>query len=250
MIGIIVQARMSSTRLPGKVLLPVNGTPMLKIQLTRLLKSKKVDKVVVATSNQSLDNPIGALCQQLNIPCYRGDLDDVLARFYGCAKAFNLSQVVRICGDCPLIDPQLIDDLIADHINSGVDYTSNCVQRCFPDGQDIEVFSFNALETAYFEAKKPSEREHVTPFIRNSLLFSLSDFVIGENYSAFRTSVDHQQDFEVISNIYNYFKGKEFGYKEIAHYLKTHPKVNALNANIELNEGYKRSLQQDTKQGF
>lgn len=250
MIGVIVQARMSSTRLPGKVLLPVNGTPMLKIQLTRLLKSQRANKVVVATSSQSSDNPIAALCQQLNIPCYRGELDDVLARFYGCAKALNFSKIVRICADCPLIDPQLVDDLIANHISSGVDYTSNCVQRCFPDGQDIEVFNFNALETAYFNAKKPSEREHVTPFIRNSLLFSLSNFAIDENYSDFRTSVDYLEDFEVISSIVTYFKDKEFGYQEIVHYLQTHPKVNALNADIELNEGYKRSLQQDKKQGF
>lgn len=250
MIGIIVQARMSSTRLPGKVLLPINGKPMLAIQLTRLLQASTADKVVVATSSETSDTPIETLCQQLQVACYRGDLNDVLARYYHCAKAFNFTHIVRICGDCPLIDPSLVDEIITAHLNSKADYTSNCVKRCFPDGQDIEVFSFAALETAFHNAKKPSEREHVTPFIRDSQLFSLHDFTIDHNYSAFRTSVDHPQDFDVISAIYTHFNEQPFGYKEIAHYLTTHPKVNALNADIELNEGYKLSLQQDKQQGF
>lgn len=250
MIGIIVQARMSSTRLPGKVLLPINGIPMLEIQLKRLTQTKVVEKVVVATSDEASDSPIEALCQKLNIPCYRGDLNDVLARFYHCAKAFNFTHIVRICGDCPLIDPMLIDEIVNAHITSRADYTSNCVTRCFPDGQDIEVFSFNTLASAYEKAIKPSEREHVTPFIRDSQLFSLHDFIIDHNYSAFRTSVDHQRDFDVISAIHAHFNGQPFGYKEIAHYLESHPKVNALNADIELNEGYKLSLQQDKQQGF
>lgn len=250
MIGIIVQARMSSTRLPGKVLLPINGVPMLEIQLKRLTQTKVVDKVVVATSNEALDSPIETLCQKLNIECYRGDLNDVLARFYHCAKAFNFSHIIRICGDCPLIDPELIDQIVSTHITNNTDYTSNCVTRCFPDGQDVEVFSFNTLETAYEKAKKPSEREHVTPFIRESNLFSLEDFTIDQDYSEFRISVDHPQDFEVISAIYRHFDGQQFGYQQIVEYLQSHPQVNALNADIELNEGYKLSLLQDKEQGF
>ena len=250
MIGIIVQARMSSSRLPGKVLMPIEGTPMLAIQLKRLLKSKKVDKGVVATSKESSDDDIESLCQSLNISCFRGNLDDVLARFYYCAKQFNFSQIIRICGDCPLIDPQLIDDIVTSHLKIGCDYTSNCVERHFPDGQDIEVFSFRALEHTFSNAKKPSEREHVTPYIRDSKLFSLSDFTIDEDFSEFRTSVDHRQDFEVICAIYSHFNNRDFGYKEIVQFLTTHPKVKALNADIELNEGYKLSLRQDKEQGF
>lgn len=250
MIGIIVQARMSSTRLPGKVMKKLGDKPMLQVQLERLKQTRLCQQLLVATSENPEDDAIATLCTNINVKCYRGDLNDVLARFYHCAKRFHLSNIVRICGDSPLIDPVLIDDVVQHHLSVQADYTSNCIKRHFPDGQDIEVFTFAALENAFNKAQKPSEREHVTPFIRDCGLYTLADYEIAEDYSQFRTSVDHPEDFEVITAIYNALHKQPFGYKEIAQFLLSHPQVNAINADIELNEGYKLSLLQDKQQGY
>lgn len=250
MIGIIVQARMSSTRLPGKVLKKLGNKPMLQVQLERLKQASSCQKLIVATSVDASDDAIVSLCEQLGIASFRGDLNDVLARFYQCANQFKLDHVVRICGDSPLIDPVLVDEVVKYHLSEHADYTTNCIKRHFPDGQDIEVFTFNALKHAFNTAKKPSEREHVTPYIRDCGLFKLADYEIEEDYSAFRTSVDHPEDFLVISEIYNALSHGKYGYQEIAQFLINNPQVNALNADIELNEGYKLSLLQDKQQGY
>lgn len=250
MIGIIVQARMSSTRLPGKVTKLLCEKPMMQVQLERLLTSKNKNKLIVATSDCDSDQVIAELCLKLEVDCFRGDLNDVLSRFYHCAKQQKLTHIVRICGDCPLIDPELVDSIIEYHLKSKADYTSNCIKRCFPDGQDIEIFSFSALESAYLNAQKPSQREHVTPYIRDCGNFTCANYTISADYSALRICVDQAEDFAVIEQVYKNLKSTNFGYEEIVKYLLANPQVTALNADIKLNEGYKKSLQQDKQQGF
>ena len=253
MIGIIVQARMSSSRLPSKVMLPLAGESMLHQQIKRLKMSQLTDHVIVATSNDDSDNPIAELCTSIDVPCFRGSLNDVLARYYFAAKENQFTTIVRICGDCPLIDAKLIDEIIKFHQESKAEYTSNCVKRYFPDGQDIEVFSFSALEQAYLCAKKPSEREHVTPYIRESGQFRMADFTADTDLSNYRICVDHQADFNVIETIYIQLSdqiGESFTYSDIVKFLDENPKIKALNADIELNEGYKKSLAEDKRLGF
>lgn len=253
MIGIIVQARMSSSRLPSKVMRPLAGQPMLYQQIKRLQRSQLADTLIIATSDDSSDDAIASLCTEHNITHFRGSLDDVLARFYFAAKANQLKTIVRICGDCPLIDAALVDSIIQFHTENHADYTSNCVQRYFPDGQDIEVFSFLALEQAYLLAKKPSEREHVTPFIRDSGQFTIKNYPSKIDLSAYRICVDHQADFDVANAIFTQLTsqiGEHFGVSDITHFLDNNPKIKALNADIELNEGYKKSLAEDKLLGF
>lgn len=249
---LIVQARLSSTRLPGKVQLPILDMPMLLRQLERLKLCQIVNTLVVATSINPEDDVIASLCDQQAICCFRGDLDDVLSRFYFCAKKFNAEQIIRISGDCPLIDPNLVDQIISHHLESKVDYTTNCIERTFPDGQDIEVFTFNALEQAFLQAKKPSQREHVTPYIRETGLFSTSNFLAKQDWSQYRMSVDHQVDFDLVSKVYEslYQHNPSFTLQDIIEFLNANPSVYKLNQHISLNEGYTQSLALDKSLGY
>jgi spore coat polysaccharide biosynthesis protein SpsF (cytidylyltransferase family) len=162
----IIQARMGSSRLPGKTIADVAGRPLLLHVVERTQRARRVDKVVVATTDRSSDDPIADLCQREGIQCFRGSEDDVLDRFYRTAQAHGADVVVRITADCPLIDAAVIDKVIARFQAGDCDYVSNILRYTYPDGLDTEVFSFAALERAWREAKKPSEREHVTPYLR------------------------------------------------------------------------------------
>src|SRR5215831_8692767 len=164
----ILQARASSRRLPGKVLKPILGRPMLERQIERVRRSRRMDRLTVATSTDASDDAIAALCQALTVDCFRGSLEDVLDRFYQAARQYAPRAVVRLTGDCPLTDPRVIDELIETHCREGYDYTANVLPpRQIPDGLDVEVIAMSCLETTWREAKLPSEREHVTPFIYN-----------------------------------------------------------------------------------
>jgi len=161
----VLQARMSSRRLPGKVLADVAGRPLLARQLERVARARRLDGLVVATSTESSDDPIAALCRSLGVDCARGSLHDVLERVAEAAAARGAEHVVRLTGDCPLLDPALLDHVVAIHRAGGHDYTSNALERTFPDGLDVEVVRHGALEEARREARDPYEREHVTPFL-------------------------------------------------------------------------------------
>lgn len=153
----ILQARTSSRRLPGKVLKPILGRPMLERQIERLRRAQRMDKLVIATSTDASDDPIAALCQSLSVDCFRGPLDDVLDRFYQAARRYAPRAVVRLTGDCPLADPQVIDELIETHSRESYDYTANILPpRQIPDGLDVEVIAMSCLETAWREARLPS----------------------------------------------------------------------------------------------
>ena len=159
----IIQARMSSSRLPNKVLLDLEGKPVLERIYQRLQRSKIVDKIVIATSDDISDDPIGLLCSQIHIPIYRGSLDDVLSRFYFAAQLNNADIIVRITGDCPVVDAGIVDELIEKVLTNSYDYA--CLSGEFPDGLDCSVMTFDSLEDAHLNARLASDREHVCPFI-------------------------------------------------------------------------------------
>lgn len=248
MILAILQARVSSTRLPGKVLKPILGRPMLVRQLERVKRSKLIDKLIVATSTDLSDSPIFDLCNKDEVACFRGNLDDVLDRFFNAAKPYKPDNILRLTGDCPLADPVLIDEVISYHLNGGYDYSSNTLEPTFPDGLDIEVFKYKCLEQAWKEAVLPSQREHVTPFIyQHPDRFKIGNFKNMLDLSGLRWTVDEPADFELISLIYNslYTKNPKFTTSDILAFLDSHPDLKAMNTHHERNEGVKKSFDKD-----
>lgn len=246
---LVTQARTGSTRLPGKILMEVNGTPLLKIHLDRLKKSKKADKIIVATTICEEDNIIEELAKEWGYEVFRGSENDVLDRFYQAVKKFNPLWVVRVTSDCPLIDPMLVDKVIEAVQLESKDYGSNVINETFPDGQDVEVFKFSALEKAWKEASKSSEREHVTPFIRNNSnlknenIFSAISYNNNIDYSNIRMTVDEQRDFELIYKVISEL-GLNKTWLEYTEYIISN-KLLEINGNIIRNEGYLKSLKND-----
>ncbi|RZD48881.1 MAG: acylneuraminate cytidylyltransferase, partial [Thaumarchaeota archaeon] len=166
MIGCIIQARMGSTRLPGKVVKKIDGEKtVLDYVINQLKASKKIDTIIVATTNLQEDDIIFNYLKFQQIECYRGSSEDVLDRYYQCAKKFGIDHILRITADNPLIDPKFIDIIIEKYKNEKCDFMTNAIHRTFPYGTEVEVFSFESLEKSWKMAKKPSEREHVTPFM-------------------------------------------------------------------------------------
>lgn len=248
----ILQARTSSRRLPGKVLKAILGRPMLERQLERLRRVRRFDVLVIATSTDTTDDAIAALCGEMGIGCYRGSLEDVLDRFYRAASLANASTVVRLTGDCPLTDPGLIDSLVDLHLGSEDDYTSNTLKRSYPDGLDAEVMRMSCLEVAWREARLPSEREHVTPFIyRHPERFRLGNLAQQKDLSALRWVVDDPADFDFVASIYAalYPTKPSFGTDDILALLESRPELAAKMGRAKLNEGYELSLQADAAAG-
>jgi spore coat polysaccharide biosynthesis protein SpsF len=246
---LITQARLGSSRLPGKVLLEVNKVPILKIHLDRLSKSKNIDKIIVATTNNSEDDIIEKNVIDWGYEVYRGSENDVLDRFYQAVINIKPNWIVRVTSDCPLIDPILVDRVIEFTQSANKDYGSNIIDETFPDGQDVEVFKFSALEKAWNEANKLSEREHVTPYIRNNSvlksgnLFSAISYKNNIDYSKIRMTVDEQKDFELINKIIIEL-GTEQSWLEYTEYIINN-KLLEINGNIIRNEGYLKSLKND-----
>ncbi|MGB9855722.1 MAG: aminotransferase class III-fold pyridoxal phosphate-dependent enzyme [Caldisericum exile] len=246
----ILQARVSSTRLPGKVLKPILGKPMLALQIERILQSKKIEKLVVATSSDASDDKIEDLCNELKLPCFRGKLDDVLDRFYQASLIWQPEHIVRLTGDCPLIDPDIIDQLILFYLDGDYDYVSNALEPTFPDGLDVEIFRYFALEEAWKEAKLPSQREHVTPFINSHPdKFKIANFKNHIDLSHHRWTVDEPEDFELIKIIYEklYPHNPNFRMSDILKFLENHPELIDLNKKFKRNEGYEKSLKEDRR---
>jgi spore coat polysaccharide biosynthesis protein SpsF len=246
---LITQARTGSTRLPGKVLMEVNNAPLLKIHLDRLCLSKNIDKIIVATTMNEEDDIIEKIGTGWGYEVYRGSENDVLDRFYQAVQKIKPTWVVRVTSDCPLIDPLLVDKVIEITKAENKDYGSNVIDETFPDGQDVEVFKFSALEKAWNEANKLSEREHVTPFIRNNSdlksgnLFSAISYKNNTDYSKIRMTVDEQKDFELINKIISDL-GSEKSWLYYTEYIIKNDLAN-INSNIIRNEGYLKSLQKD-----
>ena len=237
---VIIQARMSSTRLPGKVLMPIMGKPLLEYQIERVKQSKQLSDLVVATSEQAADEPIVKFCHDRNIKVFRGHLTDVLSRYYQCWKCLfdNADHIVRLTADCPLIDPTIMDEVISFALNAGYDYASNTLHPTFPDGLDVEVFTAKALETAFLAAKLKSEREHVTPYLYNHTeLFELGSYEADADHSAYRWTVDTREDLSLVNEIFKalYPIKKTFTMWDVIEHLDKHPHLLQINNMLERN---------------
>lgn len=244
----VLQARLGSTRLPGKVLMPMLGKPMLARQLERLRRARCLDRVIVATSIQPEDDAIEVFCREQGVGCHRGSVDDVLDRCFQAVAAIRPEFVMRLTGDCPLADPQVIDGLAEFFERGKYDYASNTIRPTWPDGLDAELMRFEAIEAAWRDAKLPSEREHVTPYIyKHPELFKLGSYENTIDLSALRWTVDEPADFELVSRIYSalYPANPAFTSADVLEYLRAHGDVAAINANFERNEGYQKSLARD-----
>jgi glutamate-1-semialdehyde 2,1-aminomutase/spore coat polysaccharide biosynthesis protein SpsF len=241
---------MGSTRLPGKTLADLAGCPMLARVVQRVQLARAVDRVVVATSTAAQDDPIAEFCTEARVACFRGSEDDVLDRFCGAAKAYSASVVVRITADCPLIDPGVIDRVIERYEVGDCDYATNTLRYTYPDGLDTEVFSMAALQQAWREAGKASEREHVTPYLRTGKFRTInveSDVAPAKKQ---RWTVDYPGDLEFVRGVYAALGGKvDFRYQDVVQLLKERPELAATQTETITNEGYYRSLYQQAKAG-
>jgi len=236
----ILQARMSSRRLPGKVLKPIMGEPMLARQIERLRRAKTIDRLVVATSNDPGDDAIAALCAKLGVDCFRGSLDNVLDRFCKAAELYQPEQVVRLTGDCPLADPKVIDAVVRFHLDGGYDYSSNTLHPTFPDGLDVEICRTACLAEAGREAGSPFQREHVTPFLyQQPGRYRLGDFRRSPDLSALRWTVDNAEDFDLVCRIYAalYPSRPDFALDDIRVLFENNPDLVKINAGYRRNEG-------------
>lgn len=246
----IVQARLGSSRLPGKVLLDIEGRPLIRHVVERCAASKHIEEIVVATTEEAVDDRLARyLGAELNVPVFRGSTDDVLSRFIGAARQSGADIIVRITADDPLKDAAVIDEgieaLLAD---PALDYCSNTLNPTFPEGLDIEVFRFSALERADREARLASEREHVTPYIwKNPDLFQVRNFEYPENISDWRLTVDKPDDLELMRAIFAAL-GKTnnlFSYRDVIDLLKQKPELREINAGTQRNEGYLKSVHEE-----
>jgi glutamate-1-semialdehyde 2,1-aminomutase len=234
----IIQARMGSTRFPNKVLRPINGRPMIELLLARLAKARRIGQILLATSDDPRNQPLVDHVRRLGYEVFQGSENDVLDRYYQAAKPHQPDTVVRITGDCPLIDPELVDQVLAAYEAQRVDYLCNTLPPTYPDGLDTEVFSFRALEQAAQSATKPAEREHVTPFIRESGLFKTGNFAHKEDYSQERWTVDEAADFEVVSAVFNHFHPRtDFSWLEVLALRQSKPETFQANQHLARNEG-------------
>jgi spore coat polysaccharide biosynthesis protein SpsF len=237
----IVQARLSSTRLKGKVLKPILGRPLLWYVVSRLQRAAKVHKVLVATSIDASDDALAEWCAQEGIGCYRGNLDDVLERFASAADQELGNIIVRICGDCPLIDPAIVDKAIEEFCTPlGVyDYMSNTLERTYPRGMDVEVFSIEALNIAAHKAQLQPEREHVTPYLYlHPERFRLGAFKQDIDQSHLRLTVDTERDLQLITLLLEELlpRNPHFDLQDIIECLQKHPDWQKINAEVQQKE--------------
>jgi len=243
----ITQARSNSSRLPGKVLMTISGQTLLEMHIRRILNSKSIDKLIVATTSDISDDGIAEVAQHCGVSSYRGSENDVLDRFYRAASSHFPNWIVRLTADCPLIDPELIDHVIKNAMEGDYDYYSNCESETFPDGQDVEVFTFESLKSAWKSAELFSEREHVTPFIRKNLMLRKEELQCTDlKYKFVRLTVDEQCDFEVIEQMIKK-AGLDKSWQYYADFYLEHDEISRLNRNIIRNEGYTKSIKNDKK---
>ena len=244
----VLQARTTSSRLPGKVLLPILGKPMLLRQIERIRRARGIDELVVATSEDASDDGLAACLTAAGVAVHRGRLDDVLDRFAAAVARYPQARtILRLTGDCPLTDWEVIDRLVEAQEAGGFDYVSNCAPPTWPDGLDVEVLTREALEAAACEATLGSDREHVTPFIRNHAeRFRVGNVEAEQDLSGLRWTVDEPEDFAFVTAVYErlYPDNPAFRTPEILALLHHEPEI-AGNSRFERNEGYARSLAAD-----
>jgi spore coat polysaccharide biosynthesis protein SpsF len=249
MIAAIIQARMTSSRLPGKVLKKILGRPLLSYLIERLNYCSSLEEIIIATTTNIGDEPIVNFAVNNNLACYRGSENDVLDRYYQAAKKFGVNHIVRITSDCPLIDPQVVDKIIgiySKHSDSDLTRTG----PTYPEGLDVEVFPFKNLEIAWREAQLSSEREHVTPLIwKNPTRFNIHTIPLEEDYSFLRLTVDEYVDFEVVKAVIEEIYKKDdnpFLLKDVINLYEEKPHIFDKNKHVARNEGYLKSVKNDS----
>ncbi len=257
MIVAIIQARFGSTRLPGKILMKINDKPILYYVINQVKHSKKIDNLVVATTNKTQDDQVAKLVDSYGVDVFRGSELDVLDRYYQCAKNYAADIIVRITSDCPLIDPNLIDRCIMEFEKNEYDYISNANKlednkwvytlNGFPLGFGVEVFTFDALETAWKNTKKPSDREHVTQYIPdNPKIFKIGAIENSNNLSDIHLSIDHKVDFDLVKIVIEHFSDDEiFNLEKIISFFEKNDHLKQINSHIPFDEGYMKSLEED-----
>lgn len=229
----IIQARVGSTRLPGKVLADIQGHPMLWHVVQRTQAAATVDEVVVATTTEPADDMIVAFCRDHRLGCFRGSEQDVLDRYYKAAGEHYADAVVRITSDCPLIDPEVIDKTVRAFSVEQPDYASNCVVRTYPRGLDNEVMTFRALELAWREARQPYQRAHVTPYIcENPGLFRILSVTADQDYSAHRWTVDTAEDLEFVRAVYAQLEDEAGLFREVLRLMEREPELAEINRSV------------------
>lgn len=251
MIISVIQARMGSSRLPGKVMKEAAGIPLIGHLLSRLKKSKLIDAFIVATSDNPENEPMISYLESNGYEVFKGSEEDVLDRFYQVLKNKNIDTVVRITGDCPLIDYKAVDLVISEFKKRKLDYLG--CGKSFPEGYGSEVFTFKSLEQAWQKATIKSEREHVTPYIwKHPEMFRVQKMEMNMDYSDIRVTVDEPEDFAVVKAIFENFypeKGEDFFLEDVVNYLKSHKEIYSINKHIIRNEGYIKSLKEDENAG-
>lgn len=234
----IVQARMGSTRLPNKVMKPIVGLPMIELLLKRLSRAEQVDQIVVATSVDTRNKPLVEHIRSLGYTCEQGSENDVLERYLKAAQSNNANVIVRITGDCPLVDPNLVDKVILAFKNQQIDYLSNTAPATYPDGLDIEVFTVEALELSAQESNSNFDHEHVTHYIRNEEQFSKGSIEHSEDLSHLRWTVDELEDLQVITSVFEHFSPNiYFSWQEVLDLQKAKPNLFESNQTLNRNEG-------------
>jgi len=242
----IIQARMKSTRFPGKTMADLAGKPVIRHVINRVKKSKSIDMIILATSKNNSNDVLEKEAKKTGVNLFRGSEEDVLDRFYWAAKKCEATTIVRITGDCPLIDPSVINDVITLFKKNKLDYASNVLPPSYPDGLDVEVFSFAALERAWREAVLKSEREHVTPYIwKNQSIFKRMTLKNDKDLSKIRLTIDKKEDLIVINRILNELGSDDFRLDDVMEVVMKNPSILDCNEKFKRNEGYEKSLKED-----
>lgn len=237
---------MGSTRLPGKILMKMNGISLLQCLFNQLQYSQLIDENILATTTNVEDDAVQDFANANSIKLFRGNSLDVLDRYYQCAKYYSADHIVRITSDCPLIDPVIADQTIDLYKQGSFDYVNNFYKRTFPSGTEVEVFSFNTLERAWKNANKMSEREHVTPYIYNNPeLFKISHIEYKKNISKMHWAVDRIEDLQLVTALYCKIQKSPILLQDILQIIENEPSILDINKNTNPQEGYMKSLQSD-----
>lgn len=244
----IIQSRMTSSRLPGKIMKEVMGKPLLAYMIERVKEARSVGRIIVATTTNSEDDVVARLTDKMDVLLYRGSEKNVLGRFHESALKYGCGTIMRLTGDCPLVDPDLLDELAAFYTNGGYDYACNCLEPTLPDGLDAEIFSFAALEEAATHAVRPSDIEHVTPYMRRQAgHLKIGSWKFKQDLSHFRWTVDEQSDFDFVRQVIEnlYIENRSFRLRDVLAFLLEKPELIDINRQFTRNEGLLKSLRAD-----
>mgnify|MGYP006089232569 FL=1 len=246
-ITVMIQARTGSSRLFGKVLSQIENKPMIWHVINRVKKIESVQQIALITTKEESDQVLLDIAKNEDIIGFTGDTTNVLNRHYQCALKISADPIIRITSDCPIIDPYLVEEMLQFFLTHNYDYVSNIHPATYPDGLDVEIFSFQTLEKTFLDAKLNSEKEHVTPYMeKHPELFNIFNFENNEDLSHIRLTVDQKEDLELIQNLYSVMSPKnDFGLNEIKDIFSKNPELFRINSKYRRNEGYLKSLKED-----